>query len=420
MGALDSTPTTLDLSPHDVFNTALDIIPTSDDPPVPSLLQGVIGTGADEIEYSLCTTYQNDATPSTNDPLYKYTRSLSQYVTHQYSQFETPAFSYTFSSACQPRAYDAHSRSDPSGQYFSHIASAASLSRSNTYPSDPSSANPNTTNNNNDKTTTTGTTSGPSAVQDLLPIPTSGSQLSPITCSQDSSQPNLCQSLASAPILSSSHEINLNTSDSDKIIASNNNNPLQGFSLTPLRPSCGSRSTSKTKSEVSKSASKKSHKYAAPRPCAWTHVEEELLVSLICNGAKWPEITKHFPNRSAGAIKKHYYADMKQFVWPPEDVQRLFEAVKLEDKARWKRIGDRLGKSPRACERKYRQLESTGQFQEEQQQQNQQENHQHRQHHQESQHHPLQQQQLQHQLLPLPPHLSRSKTPIMVQIEYPT
>ncbi|KAF5092286.1 hypothetical protein D0Z03_002940 [Geotrichum reessii] len=92
------------------------------------------------------------------------------------------------------------------------------------------------------------------------------------------------------------------------------------------------------------------------RPMAWTKEEEDKLRDLVKSGTKWPQITQAFPKRSAGAIKKHFYADMKHTVWKEAEDNALQQVFKEDEDGKWKRIGEKLGRPARACERRMREL----------------------------------------------------------------
>ncbi|KAK9362489.1 hypothetical protein V1504DRAFT_387818 [Lipomyces starkeyi] len=97
-------------------------------------------------------------------------------------------------------------------------------------------------------------------------------------------------------------------------------------------------------------------KRPASRATTWTKVEEERLRVLVELGTKWQAITKEFPNRTAGAIKKHYYADMKHTTWNPEEDSKLTEAVKEDEDQKWKRVAEKVGKPAKACEKRIKEL----------------------------------------------------------------
>ncbi|KAK9374700.1 uncharacterized protein V1513DRAFT_414864 [Lipomyces chichibuensis] len=97
-------------------------------------------------------------------------------------------------------------------------------------------------------------------------------------------------------------------------------------------------------------------KRPASRATTWTKVEEERLRVLVECGTKWQAITKEFPNRTAGAIKKHYYADMKHTTWNPEEDSKLTEAVKEDEDQKWKRVAEKVGKPAKACEKRIKEL----------------------------------------------------------------
>ncbi|KAK9472703.1 uncharacterized protein V1510DRAFT_416663 [Dipodascopsis tothii] len=94
----------------------------------------------------------------------------------------------------------------------------------------------------------------------------------------------------------------------------------------------------------------------APRATTWTKAEEEKLRFLVDTGAKWQTITKEFPNRTAGAIKKHFYADMKHTTWTVEEDAKLTEAVREDEENKWKRIAEKVGKPAKACEKRIREV----------------------------------------------------------------
>ncbi|KAK7207886.1 hypothetical protein BZA70DRAFT_272435 [Myxozyma melibiosi] len=95
------------------------------------------------------------------------------------------------------------------------------------------------------------------------------------------------------------------------------------------------------------------------RATTWSKSEEERLRVLVECGTKWQAITKEFPNRTAGAIKKHYYADMKHTTWNPEEDTKLADAVKEDEENKWKRIADKVGKPAKACEKRMKELVKT-------------------------------------------------------------
>ncbi|KAJ8103231.1 hypothetical protein POJ06DRAFT_246956 [Lipomyces tetrasporus] len=97
-------------------------------------------------------------------------------------------------------------------------------------------------------------------------------------------------------------------------------------------------------------------KRPASRATTWTKVEEERLRVLVECGTKWQAITKEFPNRTAGAIKKHYYADMKHTTWNPDEDTKLTEAVKEDEDQKWKRVAEKVGKPAKACEKRMKEL----------------------------------------------------------------
>lgn len=104
------------------------------------------------------------------------------------------------------------------------------------------------------------------------------------------------------------------------------------------------------------SVKSKPRKKSGQRPMTWTREEEDKLRNLVKAGTKWPLITREFPNRSAGAIKKHFYADMKHTVWREEEDNALQLVFKEDESNKWKRIGEKLGRPPKACEKRMNEL----------------------------------------------------------------
>lgn len=96
---------------------------------------------------------------------------------------------------------------------------------------------------------------------------------------------------------------------------------------------------------------------AVKRTVAWTKEEEDRLQQLVDRGVKWNNITQEFPNRSAGAIKKHYYADMKSQHWTEMEDTMLKRIHQQEEEQKWKRIAEQMGKPQRVCERRIRELD---------------------------------------------------------------
>jgi hypothetical protein len=93
------------------------------------------------------------------------------------------------------------------------------------------------------------------------------------------------------------------------------------------------------------------------RSSAWTKNEEAKLQHLVNAGVKWQDITREFPNRSAGAIKKHYYADMKNIPWSDEEDSLLQQFFKEHETWKWKDIGEKIGKPAAACKKRMKQLQ---------------------------------------------------------------
>lgn len=96
---------------------------------------------------------------------------------------------------------------------------------------------------------------------------------------------------------------------------------------------------------------------ASKRSSAWTKNEEAKLQHLVNAGVKWQDITREFPNRSAGAIKKHYYADMKNIPWSEEEDSLLQQFFKEHETWKWKDIGEKIGKPAAACKKRMKQLQ---------------------------------------------------------------
>lgn len=93
------------------------------------------------------------------------------------------------------------------------------------------------------------------------------------------------------------------------------------------------------------------------RSSAWTKNEEAKLQQLVNAGVKWQYITREFPNRSAGAIKKHYYADMKNIPWSEEEDSLLQQFFKEHETWKWKDIGEKIGKPAAACKKRMKQIQ---------------------------------------------------------------
>ncbi|KAK9463566.1 uncharacterized protein V1516DRAFT_668123 [Lipomyces oligophaga] len=118
----------------------------------------------------------------------------------------------------------------------------------------------------------------------------------------------------------------------------------------------GQQSPTNQNSQAPGSATQQPRRLPPVRASTWTKAEEDRLRILVELGTKWQAITKEFPNRTAGAIKKHYYADMKHTTWSPEEDTRLAEAVKDDEDTKWKRISEKVGKPAKACERRVKEL----------------------------------------------------------------
>ncbi|KAK9479819.1 hypothetical protein V1514DRAFT_271943, partial [Lipomyces japonicus] len=96
---------------------------------------------------------------------------------------------------------------------------------------------------------------------------------------------------------------------------------------------------------------------SSSRPSTWTKAEEDRLRVLVEAGTKWQAITKDFPHRTAGAIKKHYYADMKRNAsWNSDEDRKLADAVREDEESKWKRIAEKVGKPAKACEKRIKEL----------------------------------------------------------------
>jgi len=67
-------------------------------------------------------------------------------------------------------------------------------------------------------------------------------------------------------------------------------------------------------------------------------------------GNSWADIAKTFPQRTEGSVKKHWYKDMHYAEFAEDEGQALLNAIKEYDANKWKAIGLKVGKPPKACE----------------------------------------------------------------------
>jgi hypothetical protein len=93
------------------------------------------------------------------------------------------------------------------------------------------------------------------------------------------------------------------------------------------------------------------------KPQPWSEKEELKLLKLIQSGIAWSNISKEFPHRSPGAIKKHFYAHMKNESWTKVEDEYLLQISKEFEDKKWKTIVETLGRSIRSCKRRVRELE---------------------------------------------------------------
>ncbi|KAI9691248.1 MAG: hypothetical protein M1820_009825 [Bogoriella megaspora] len=86
----------------------------------------------------------------------------------------------------------------------------------------------------------------------------------------------------------------------------------------------------------------------------WTPAEEQKLKNLRDQGTSWSEIAKHFPSRTEGSVKKHWYKDMHYAEFAEDEVgsfsAALLAAIKEYEASKWKVIGQKVGKPAKACE----------------------------------------------------------------------
>ncbi|TVY23546.1 Transcription factor [Lachnellula hyalina] len=82
----------------------------------------------------------------------------------------------------------------------------------------------------------------------------------------------------------------------------------------------------------------------------WTPAEEQRLRTMRDAGNSWADIAKTFPQRTEGSVKKHWYKDMHYAEFAEDEGQALLNAIKEYDANKWKAIGLKVGKPPKACE----------------------------------------------------------------------
>ncbi|KAF2237117.1 hypothetical protein EV356DRAFT_25911 [Viridothelium virens] len=82
----------------------------------------------------------------------------------------------------------------------------------------------------------------------------------------------------------------------------------------------------------------------------WTPAEEQRLKTMRDQGTSWSEIAKHFPSRTEGSVKKHWYKDMHYAEFAEDESQALLAAIKEYEASKWKVIGAKVGKPAKACE----------------------------------------------------------------------
>jgi hypothetical protein len=82
----------------------------------------------------------------------------------------------------------------------------------------------------------------------------------------------------------------------------------------------------------------------------WTPAEEQRLKMMRDAQNSWGEIAKTFPNRTEGSVKKHWYKDMHYADFAEDEGAALLSAIKDYEASKWKIIGQKVGKPPKACE----------------------------------------------------------------------
>ncbi|KOS20960.1 hypothetical protein ESCO_004501 [Escovopsis weberi] len=82
----------------------------------------------------------------------------------------------------------------------------------------------------------------------------------------------------------------------------------------------------------------------------WTPQEEHRLKMMRDAGKSWAEIAKTFPTRTEGSVKKHWYKDMHYAEFAEDESQALMIAIREWENAKWKVIGQKVGKPAKACE----------------------------------------------------------------------
>lgn len=120
------------------------------------------------------------------------------------------------------------------------------------------------------------------------------------------------------------------------------------LSASPIAPAAGPSTTIAEADTSTASMQPPAKKSRTNTP--WTAAEEQRLKTMREAGNSWAEIAKTFPNRTEGSVKKHWYKDMHHADFAEDESQALLNAIKEYETNKWKEIGKKVGKPPKACE----------------------------------------------------------------------